>query len=71
MHQETQGPSSNMKEAMFIHVNDPSLKTNLGKYQLPHIWDILQDTPALQVKQTSLSLSTTGTTPSPGSQTSP
>ena len=28
-----------------------SLNRNLGKYQLPHLWDnILQDTPALQLK---------------------
>ena len=54
--QEPQGPSRNIKEAMFIHVNDPSLNRNLGKYQLPHIWDnILHDTPALQVKQLNLS----------------
>ena len=39
IHQETQGPSRNIKEAMFICVNDPSLNRNLGKYQLPHIWD--------------------------------
>ena len=31
-------------EAMFIRVNDPSHR-NLGKYQLPHIWDgVLQNT---------------------------
>ena len=55
MHWETQGSSRNIKEAMFIHVNDSSLNRDLGKYQLPHIWDnILQDTPALQVKQSSL-----------------
>ena len=41
---------------MFICVNDPSLNRDLGKYQLPHIWDnILQDTPALQAKQSNLS----------------
>ena len=40
-----------LKEAMYIHVNDPSLDRNLGKYQLPHIWDqVLQDTPALKLK---------------------
>ena len=34
-------------------VNDPLLDRNLGKYQLPHIWDnILQDMPVFQVKQT-------------------
>ena len=55
IHWETQGSSRNIKEGMFICVNDPSLNRNLGKYQLPHIWDnILQDTPASQVKQSSL-----------------
>ena len=24
---------------MFIHVQDPPLNRNIGKYQLPHIWD--------------------------------
>ena len=58
--QETQGPSRNIKEAMLIRVNDPMLQRNLRKYQLPHIWDnILQDIPALQVKQSNLSPSTT------------
>ena len=51
MHRETQGISRNIKPAMFIHVNDPSLNRNLGKYQLLHIWDnILQDTQMLQLK---------------------
>ena len=63
IHQETQGPSRNIKETMFIHVNDPLLNRNLGKYQLPHIWDsILLYTPALQVKQSNLTLPLTGTT---------
>ena len=26
-------------EAILIRVNDPSLNRNIGKYQLPHIWD--------------------------------
>ena len=30
---------------MYIQFNDPSLNRNLGKYQLPHIWDqVLKDT---------------------------
>ena len=37
IHWETQGSSRNIKEAMFIRVNDPLLNRNLGKYQLPHI----------------------------------
>ena len=34
IHRETQGTSRNIKETMFICVNDPSLNRNLGKYQL-------------------------------------
>ena len=51
VHRESQGNIRNIKEAMFIWVNDPSLNRNLGKCQLPNIWaHILQDTPALQLK---------------------
>ena len=28
-----------IKEAILIGVNDPSLNRNIGKYQLPHIWE--------------------------------
>ena len=28
-----------LKEALYIRVNDPSLKRNVGKYHLPHLWD--------------------------------
>ena len=28
-----------IKEAIYIRVNDPSLKRNVGKYHLPHVWD--------------------------------
>ena len=49
VHRESQGVTRNIKEVMHIHVNDPSLNSSLGKYQLPHIWDT-QDTPALQLK---------------------
>ena len=48
---EPQGVTRNIKDAMYLHVNDPSLNRNLGKYQLPHIWDqVIQVTPALQLK---------------------
>ena len=40
---EAQGVTSTIKEAMFIRVNDPYLNRNLGKYQLPHIWDHIWD----------------------------
>ena len=33
------GVTKNIKEVMYIHVSDPSLNRNLGKYQLPHILD--------------------------------
>ena len=36
--------------AMYIQVNDPILNRNLGKYQLPYIWDwVLQDMLALHL----------------------
>ena len=48
---EAQGLTRNIKEAMYIKVNDPSLNSNLGKFQLPQVWDqVLKDTPSLQVK---------------------
>ena len=28
-----------IKKAIYIRVNNPSLNRNIGKYQLPHIWD--------------------------------
>ena len=49
---ESQGLTSNIKEAMYIRVNHPSLNRNLGKFQLPHIWDqVLQDTPTPHLKK--------------------
>ena len=48
---EAQGMARNIKEAMYIRVNDPSLYRNLGKFQLPHVWDqILKDKPTLHLK---------------------
>ena len=53
VHKEVNGHSRTIKEAMFIHVQDPPLNRNLGKYQLPHIWDhLLQASPTLQCKPT-------------------
>ena len=44
-----------IREAMLIRVNDPSLNTlnrNIGKYQLPHIWDeVLVKSPELQLNK--------------------
>ena len=36
---EAQVMARNIKEAMYIMVNDPSLNRNLGKLQLPHVQD--------------------------------
>ena len=48
MDNESQYVTRTIKEAMFIRANDSSLNRNLGKCQLPHIWDeVLQDTPVL------------------------
>ena len=41
----------NIKEAIFIRVNDPSLNRNIGKFHLPHIWDeVLARSPELHLK---------------------
>ena len=29
----------NIKESIFIRVNNPTLNNNIGKFNLPHIWD--------------------------------
>ena len=28
-----------IKESIFIRVNNPTLNNNIGKFNLPHIWD--------------------------------
>ena len=39
------------KESMFIRVNNPALNRNIGKYQLPHIYDsVLKDCNDLMLK---------------------
>ena len=39
-----------IKESMFIRVNNPTLNRNIGKYNLPHIWDnILYTIPELKM----------------------
>ena len=48
---EAQGLTKNIKEAMYIKVNDPSLNRNLEKFQIPQVWDqVLKDTPSLHLK---------------------
>ena len=39
-----------IKESIFIRVNNPSLNNNVGKFNLPHIWDrVLINTPGLKI----------------------
>ena len=39
------------KEAIYIRVNNPTLNRNVGKYNLPHIWDkIMFSIPELNIK---------------------
>ena len=48
---EDQNIARTIKEAILIRVNDPSLNRNIGKFQLPHIWDeILVKSPELKLK---------------------
>ena len=38
-----------IREAMLIGMNDPSLNRNIGKYQVPPIWDeVLVKSPELK-----------------------
>ena len=40
-----------IKEAIHIRVNNPTLNMNVGKYNLPHIWDkVLFAIPELKIK---------------------
>ena len=42
----------NIKESIFIRVNNPTLNNNIGKFNLPHIWDrVLLNTKGLNVKR--------------------
>ena len=48
---EDESIARTIKEAILITVNDPSLNRNIGKYQLPHIWDeVLVMSPELKFK---------------------
>ena len=39
-----------IKESIFIRVNNPTLNNNIGKFNLPHIWDrVLINTPGLKL----------------------
>ena len=46
----------NIKESIFIKVNNPNLNKNIGKFNLPHIWDrVLLNSPGLTLKNVCLS----------------
>ena len=48
---EDQNIARTIKETILIRVNDLSLNRNIGKYQLPHIWDeVLVKAPELKFK---------------------
>ena len=36
---EGQNLARNIKESIYIRVNNPSLNNNIGKFNLSHIWD--------------------------------
>ena len=41
----------NIKESIYIRVNNPSLNNNIGKFNLSHIWDrVLLNTKGLILK---------------------
>ena len=41
-----------LKESIFIRVNNPTLNNNVGKFNLPHIWDrVLINTPGLKLNK--------------------
>ena len=47
---EGHGISRTIQEAIYIRVNNPTLNRNMGKYNLPHIWDkVLFTTPELKI----------------------
>ena len=48
---EDQNLMRTIKEALYIRVNNPSLKRNIGKYHLPYIWDeVLFNISELKIK---------------------
>ena len=45
------GFARTIKESIFIRENNPTLIKNIGKYNLPHIWnEVLNNTPELQLE---------------------
>ena len=48
---EGQNLARNIKEFIYIRVNNPSLNNNIGKFNLSHIWDrVLLNTKGLTFK---------------------
>ena len=48
---EGQNVARNIKESIYIRVNNPSLNNNIGKFNLSHIWDrVLLNTKGLTLK---------------------
>ena len=44
------GLARNIKESIFIRVDNPTLNRNIGKFNLPQIWDrVLLNTPGLNL----------------------
>ena len=44
--------SRSIKESIFIRVNNPTLNNNIGKFNLPHIWDmVLINTPGINLNK--------------------
>ena len=49
---EGHGLARNIKESIFIMVNNSTLNRNIGRFNLPHIWDrVLLKTPGLTLKR--------------------
>ena len=49
---EGHGIARDIKESIYIRVNNPSLNRNKGKFNLHHIWDrVLLNTPGLKIKR--------------------
>ena len=61
VHKEVNNHSRTMKEAIFIHVQDPTLNRNLGKYQLLNIWDH----PTTSISYTAVQAIQPSSTPTP------
>ena len=49
---EDKNLTKTIKESIYIIVNNPSLNNNIGKYNVPHVWDeVLFNTPPLKLNK--------------------